>query len=1085
MERSEEFYGGTLESVRMEAWSRPMGLILSKRSAIFFLAVVAAVFFVLGDARQARAGDPPPRAVDFDRDIRPILADACYKCHGPDAAKRQADLRLDVRAGAFAERGGKPAVVPGDPAQSAMIQRLTATETSKRMPPPEADRKLSPREIDLIERWIEAGAQWQEHWAFIPPQRPPLPPTQNRSWRRSPIDAFILARLEEEGLDPSSEADKATLIRRVTLDLTGLPPAPAEVDAFLLDDAPGAYETVVERLLSSPHYGERMALQWLDLARYADTSGYQTDGVREMWRWRDWVIEAFNRNLPFDQFTVEQLAGDLLPNPSLEQLIATGFNRNHRANSEGGIVPEEYLVEYAVDRVDTTATVWLGLTLGCARCHDHKYDPITQKEFYQALAYFNNLPERGRVIKYGNSAPLVKAPTASMRLELEKLAEEIARAERELVSMEEGAAAKEAEWEAALASQEPLDGSIAEGLLAHYKLDGDASDASDASGNAKHGKFQGGLPASVPGRIGKAAQPDGKCFIQAAEVSFVGPEKFSLGAWILPAETRRGAVLSFNDDDDSTPKGFGLCFKDGKLEVNLGPRWLDDAIRVESSRSLEPSRWRHVMVTYDGSQFASGLKLYVDGALEDTRVLLDEFTGTFTTPQALRIGSQGVSEHFQGGIDDVRYYNYTLPASEVELLACADSLSAIAAMPPGQRSQVEARKLHYFYARDHAPEKIRQAHRRLAELRREKARLEESVPTAMVMEERKDPRPTFVLLRGEYDKPAEKVSPGVPARLAALPKEASKDRLGFAKWLVHPSNPLTSRVTVNRYWQMYFGTGIVKTLEDFGTQGERPSHPELLDWLAVEFIQSGWNIKALQKLMVTSATYRQSPNVNERLLVKDPDNRLLARAPRLRLPAEVIRDQALSASGLLVRALGGPSVKPYQPPGLWKEIASQDYAQDRGENLYRRSLYTFWKRTVPPPSMVTFDAGSRETCTVNRARTNTPLQALALLNEVTYVEAARGLAQRMLLEGGATREARLAFGFRLLTARMPSASEARILLAGLERNLAKYSGDRQAALSLVAAGESKPLPGLDTSELAAYSVLSSLILNLDEVVTKE
>ena len=1038
----------------------------------------------------ARAADTPAPTVDFDRDIRAIFSDTCYKCHGPDAAQRKAKLRLDTRAGTFAD----PRVIaPGDPAGSELFRRITATDTSDRMPPAGSGRKLTQAQIESIRKWIEEGAEWRAHWSFVPPERQPVPQTRRGDWARNPIDDFVLARLEREELEPSPEADRATLIRRVTLDLTGLPPTPEEVDAFLADGSSEAYEKLVDRLLDSTRYGERMAMEWLDVARYADTHGYQTDGIRYMWRWRDWVIEAFNRNLPYDQFTIEQLAGDLLPDPSLDQMIATGFNRNHRANSEGGIVDEEFLAEYAVDRVETTATVWLGLTLGCARCHSHKYDPFTQKEFYQLFAFFDNLPERGRVFKYGNSDPLIKAPTPQMQSEAGALDRRIAAAHRELEDLQERLASAQLEWETSLASpkvgaqspDEPTKLSVPDGLRVHYSLDGNTDDSGTDS---RAGQWRGELEISyAAGVLGQAVQLDGNGFIEAAKgAPLEHSDRVTIGGWIYPRGDNGGVMVSFMDDKGSLDGGLSLYLLDGKFHIDFGQRWIDDAARTRTLKDLEPSRWHHVMMTYDGSQRLAGLKLYVNGELQKFEVLLDQFTGVFEKPLTIiRIGSHGGETHFTGAIDDLRYYKRELEANEVKIIATVDSVIKIAALPPEERTTAQTLKIDAYFLQHHAPERIRRVRRRLQSLLEARQTLEDSIPTTMVMQDHDEPRDTFLLIRGEYDKPGEQVFPGVPAALSGEASVKPNNRLGLARWLVSPGNPLSSRVAVNRYWQMYFGTGLVKTTEDFGSQGERPSHPELLDWLATEFPRSDWDVKALQRLIVTSTTYRQSARVGAEMLQRDPDNRLLARAPRLRLHAEFIRDQALFVSGLLSDTIGGPSVKPYQPAGLWKEIASQTYVQGSGQDLYRRSMYTYWKRTVPPPTMSTFDASSRETCVVNRARTNTPLQALALLNDVTYVEAARALAERMLTAGGATPEERIGLGFQCVTARRPSPEEESILLANLGRNQKKYRKDKEAAARLISTGESKPRDDLDPSELAAYTSVASLLLNLDECITKE
>jgi hypothetical protein len=1025
----------------------------------------------------------PPAAVEFNRDIRPILADRCFQCHGPDKAKRKADLRLDTKEGAFADLGGYRALIPGNPGKSELYQRITAQEKEDRMPPVRSGRKLTKRQIDLIRRWIEQGARWQKHWAFLPPCRPALPRVKNPGWARNAIDYFVLDRLGREGLAPSPEADRTTLIRRVTFDLTGLPPTPAEVDAFLADRSPAAYERVVDRLLGSPRFGERMAVRWLDAARYADTNGYQTDGERTMWRWRDWVIAAYNRNQPFDQFTVEQIAGDMLPRATLAQKIATGFNRNHRGNAEGGIIPEEYAVEYVVDRVETTATVWLGLTMGCARCHDHKYDPIKQKEFYRVFAFFNNVPERGKAIKYGNSPPVIPAPTRDQREQLSQMERKLVQAAKCFSQMEPELRTAQARWEKTADRAALGDWSVTDRLLARFPLGGNTT---EATGKARAASFQGGKPTFVPGRMGKAAALDGKCFINAGNVGNFGfKDRFTLSAWIYPKGPRGGVVLSRMVDEEQA-EGYQVRLQDGRLHVNLVKRWLDDALRVETAQKVPADQWSHVAVTYDGSRVAAGIGVYVSGVRQKLKVNLDDLNQSFRTAQPFRIGAgDGPSHRLPGSVADVRIYGKALSPREVLIVASPESIGGIVAVPPQRRTRGQAVKLRSYFLARHAPPAVRRAHQDLVGLRQGKKRLIESFPTTMVMQERKKPRDTHVLIRGQYDKKGERVTAGVPAVLPSLPRGVNPNRLAFARWLVDRSNPLTARVAVNRFWQTYFGTGLVKTAEDFGAQGEWPSHPGLLDWLATEFLRTGWDVKALQKTIVLSATYRQSSRVTPALLRRDPENRLLARGPRFRLSAEMIRDQALAVSGLLVEKLGGPSVKPYQPRGLWRELTEATYVQDHGTKLYRRSLYTFWKRTVAPPSMVTFDAAAREACTVRKARTNTPLQALTLMNEVAFVEAARVLAQRLLTEGGKTAESRLTLAFRLVTARRPRPAELAILRAGLDRHLAHYRKDPKPALKLVSAGEYPRHAKLDVSELAAYTAVASVILNLDETIVKE
>jgi hypothetical protein len=759
--------------------------------------------------------------------------------------------------------------------------------------------------------------------------------------------------------------------------------------------------------------------------------------------------------MPFDRFTIEQIAGDMLPNATLDKKIASGFNRNHRGNGEGGIIAEEYAVEYVADRVATTSSVWLGLTVGCARCHDHKYDPITQKEFYRIFAYFNNVPENGHAKKHGNSPPLIQAPTREQQSKLADLTQKLSEAGKRFAALGPDVNKAQQNWEKSLQGSAPKSWAFAQGLVAEFPLPGDAAQRFD----------------------GKRVLDGG----DRAKFGFL--DKFTLTAWIKAAATDGGIVTRTRDEPEGA--GYGLYLKQGKLQLNLVFRWLDDALRVETERPLELNRWHHVLATYDGSRAAEGVQVYVDGEPQKLKVLLDELNQDFAGKDPLRIGGGGgPTDRFQGSIRDVRIFNVVLKPNEAAVVATDATFQEIAATAPENRTKSQAEKLNWYFLEEEAPDSIREAWRQMIDLRKQKEDFEESIPTVMVMQERDTPRDTFLLIRGAYDRPGEKLQPGVPAILPPLPAGVPNNRLGFARWLVDPSNPLTARVTVNRFWQMYFGTGLVKTVDDFGSQGEWPTHPELLDWLATEFIESGWDVKALQKLIVTSAAYRQSSKVRAELMQKDPENRLLGRASRLRLPAETVRDQALAIAGLLVERIGGPSVKPYQPAGLWNELASQEYEQDHGDKLYRRSLYTFWKRTIPPPSMMLFDAAGRETCTVSETRTNTPLQALATMNDVTYVEAARVLAERVMTEGGATPSDRISYAFRLATARTPSAAELDVLLASFHHYRDNYATDPASALKFVSQGERPRNPKLDAGEQAAYSILASLILNRDEVVTR-
>jgi hypothetical protein len=1041
------------------------------------------------------------RPIDFNRDVRPVLSDACFHCHGPDKAKRKAKVHFDT------EEGARIAIKAGDPGASELVNRITSADPKVRMPPPSAALTLTAKQIDTLKQWIKEGAKWQAHWAFIPPAQAPLPAVKNKAWPKNAIDRFVLARLEEEGLQPSPEADPVTLIRRMSLDLTGLPPPPAEVDAFVKDFASAkpqaAVEALADRLLASPRYGERMAQRWLDNARYADTNGYQTDGERVMWRWRDWVIEAYNANMPFDRFTIEQIAGDMLPNATLEQKIATGFNRNHRGNSEGGVIPEEYAVEYVVDRVDTTSTVWLGLTAGCARCHSHKYDPISQKEFYQLFAYFNNVPERGKAIKYGNSPPYIKSPTREQARKLAELQAAAHEAKKRFEALKPEIDAAQRRWENFVApggkSDRKIDFEFTRHRTAYFSLEGIKANPQNPI-KAVHGK-----PRFGDFHRRGSLHLDGASWVEGGDVGGFGFfDKFSLAAWIKPDDKDAGPILSRMVDSDRAD-GYLVSVIDGKLHVQLVKRWLDDAIRIETVDAVEPGRWQQVFVTYDGSREAKGIKVYLDGKPAKVKVNLDDLNQNFHTGEPFRIGAGG-GQRFRGTINQISIYDDILAPEDVAIAGTSFGLTGIIMTAPERRTASEKRMLReYFLTLAPRTQSFKEMTKKehgdaYADMLRAEKVLEKydaDLPTTMVMEEMPTPRDTHVLLRGEYDKKGPKVLPGVPEALSPLPKGAPNNRLGFAQWLVARDNPLTARVAVNRYWQMLFGFGIVRSVEDFGAQGDWPSHPELLDWLAVEFMSGDvaraplrvaanpWDTKRLLKLMVTSATYRQSSRVTPALLQRDPDNRLLARGPRYRLSADIIRDQALYAAGLLVEKQGGPSVRPYQPAGLAKELTgTEDYVQDHGENLYRRSLYTFWKRTIAPPAMMNLDAANRETCVVRETRTNTPLQALNLMNDVTFVEASRVLAERVM-KAERTPDQRLVLAWRLAAARPPSATERMILRGSLDRHLAHYAKDRTAAAKLVSTGEAPRDRSLDIAEHAAYAAVCNLILNLDEVITKE
>ncbi|MEO8661914.1 MAG: DUF1553 domain-containing protein [Bryobacteraceae bacterium] len=1027
------------------------------------------------------------KPVDFDREVRPILSDHCFQCHGPDQAKRMAGLRLDTRDGAFAVRGTAPVIVAGKSGESRLYQRVSHAKTTMRMPPPTSGMNLTEAQIDTIKRWIDEGATWRTHWAYTAPVRPAEPVVKTKAWVRNPIDSFVLARLEREGLKPSPEAPKTTLIRRAAFDLTGLPPTREEVDAFLKDKSPDAYEKLVDRLLASPHYGERMAMQWLDLARYADTHGYHIDSHRDMWPWRDWVIRSFNNNLPFDQFTVWQLAGDLLPNPTRDQKIATGFNRNHMINFEGGAIPEEYQNEYMVDRIETTSNVWMSTTLGCAKCHDHKYDPIAQRDFYRFGAFFNNIPEKGLDGQTGNAEPFLLLPDDKQEKRLAEL--KAAVAERNEKLPDELVWALTTEWRKTKFDIVPQ--SPTAGLSAWYELDGNLS---DTSGHFRNGRILKGEPVFNNGPVRRWPELDTSIQLQFPADAVALEKPFSMAFWFRVG--RQPGITLMQKQDAASNFEIGLSKPMSLPGLKRGHdveiRWTAGngslLVHTDGYPALQ-NELNHVVVESDGTGKAAGLHFYLNGKLLQLVTVKDALGQAAANSGPVAVGS--VKLPMRGRIDDVRFYERTLAAEEAAQLALEYPVQVLL-NTPGKRKGEQIELLEDYYLRHDASPELRTAYTELKTLVKEEGELVAAIPTTMVMEEKTDePRDTYVLGRGDYTNRKEKVTPGVPAMLPPLPVGQPANRLALAKWLVDPSHPLTARVTVNRYWQMYFGYGLVKTSEDFGSQGEPPVNQELLDWLATEFIRTGWDVKATQRLILTSAAYRQSSKVTPALHERDPENRLLARGPRFRLPAEMVRDNALAVSGLLSAKTGGPSVLPYQPSGIWEELAfgegfsAQEYVQGHGEDVYRRSMYTFWKRTVPPASLNTFDAPDREKCTSRRAVTNTPLQALVTLNDPTYIEAARNLAERVLEPAKVADDERLKTAFETVTARAPSKGELQVLRSTLKDQRAVYAGDAKAANELLHVGES-PLPAsVDAPTLAAWTNVCTVLLNLDEAITKE
>jgi hypothetical protein len=1055
----------------------------------------------------SHTAEPP----HFARDVRPILSDACSRCHGPDDKSRAVDLRLDTRDGLFSQRDDGPLIVPGQPEKSLLWLRLTHADPVQRMPPADSGRPLSPAQLETVRQWIVNGARWEDHWAFIPPTRPQVPESHRAGWAHTPIDHFVLASLTDRQLSPQPEADSITLLRRVTLDLTGLPPTPAEVAAWREDQAPDRYARLVDRLLASPRHGEHVAVDWLDAARYADTSGYQSDGPRQMWRWRDWVIDAYNAGKPFDQFTIEQLAGDLLLHerelPQLsglpttlalvkqprgylprdrraaDLLIATGFQRNHRGNSEGGIVPEEYAVEYVADRVDTAGAVWLGLTVGCARCHSHKYDPLTQTDYYRLFAYFNQVPEFGRAVKEGNSPPYITAPTADQWTTLAQLEARVQSTTATWHAAQPQLQAAQREWEAQATLPAATDYSRREGLVIQYPA------AEPLPNGLPVPQMNTGTAMFSDGPRGPALELAGAQFVDAgAQARFGYFDAFSVTAWVRPTGTRTGGIVS-KTSDDAYEDGWAVQLVDGKVQVNLVKRWLDDALRVESVAALPADVWSHVAMTYDGGRIAAGVNVYVNGQLQPLIVHVDLLNQTFTNDEPLRIGATGTRRRFHGGLADVRVYRDTLTEADVATLATRETIPELLAMPAAQRTRAQRDKLTQYYLATQASADVRAT---AAQHQQAQAALEryrrEVLPTVMVMVDQPEPRTTTVLERGAYDRPGRPVTPGVPAALTAATGPVTGNRLDLARWLVHPQHPLTARVAVNTIWQRFFGTGLVKTSEDFGTQGEPPSHPALLDWLARELIDSGWDSRHIERLIVNSAVYRQSSDGSPVHYQQDPQNRWLARGPRVRLSAEMLRDQALSLSGLLEERLGGPSIKPFQPAGLWQEIASEtQYEPSPFPEVYRRSLYCYVKRTVANPTFAVFDASTREACLLRRARTNTPLQALTLLNDVTYVAAARALGDTAWEAARPDANAVLADLAERVLRRQLNAGEEQRLRTSWHIYRVEFNAQPASARAWLLAGHSKDtvLEESAIAERAATAAIASVLLNLDEVVTKD
>ncbi len=1030
-----------------------------------FRNLTSALLITISFASFAFAGDDK---VNFSRDILPLLSDNCFKCHGPDEANRESDLRLDKHESTLVKlESGHAALVPGNSEQSELFHRIATTDADLKMPPEDSGKKLTEQQIALVKKWIDGGAEWSGHWAFQPPEKPNVPAVTTDWSTKNPIDNFIHAKLITANHSPENRAAKETLIRRVTLDLTGLPATLQEVDQFLADDSEQAYERVVDRLLSSQKYGENMARIWLDAARYGDTHGLHLDNERSIWLYRDWVIKAYNSNQPYDQFTIEQIAGDLLPTPTLDQRIATGFNRCNVTTSEGGSIDDEYYMRYAVDRVETTSTVWLGLTAGCAACHDHKFDPLTQKEFYQLFSYYFSLTERAMDGNKLLPPPVVKVPSETQVQQQSQYTEELAAIDTQVATLL-------AEFKYTDPKpMEPL-GELSEEQLVW--IDDEAPAGANLQGNSPWQFVEAPDHPVHSGKKSTVRTSDGDTLTQHF---FTGAtDKLKIGE-----NTRLFAYAYL--DSENPPQTLQLQFNNGTWEHRatwgadkafLAGR--NDAANRQMGELPETGKWVRLEVDAEAVGLAPGSEL--------NGWAFTQFGGTVHWDTA-GIVSQSLSEEQKRSL-----FAWEQFRAKVKQPALPPEIQKLLDIEKDKRTPEQSEQLTRHYIQNVHPDSRAKLAEPLAQqnkLKTQLADLDKAIPATLVMEDRPEPRQAYLLERGQYTEKREAVSSAIPEWLAPPVADAPSNRLGLAQWLVQPNHPLTSRVTVNRYWQQFFGTGLVKTSEDFGVQGEQPSHPELLDWLAMDFIESDWDVKRFLKQIVMSATYQQSSRVTPEKLSTDPENRLLARGPRFRLDAEVIRDQALAISGLLNETIGGKSVKPYQPAGLWKPVGfggsnTSTFIQDTGDKLFRRSMYTFWKRTVPPPSMATFDAPNRETCQVRRARTNTPLQALVLMNDVQYVEAARKFAERVMTEGGTGVDEHVTFAFRSVLNRHPNAAERQSLTNLFDEYLSTFKSDPESATKLLAVGESQRDDQLNPNELAAWAMVTHLLLNLSETVTK-
>ncbi|MCH6198551.1 DUF1553 domain-containing protein [Aquiflexum sp. LQ15W] len=1035
-----------------------------------------------------------PEALDFNIHVKPILSDKCFACHGPDLAAQKAGLSLHDPKMAFAslkDSPGKVAIHPGSLRKSELFHRIISEDPEFRMPSQESNLTLTPKEKAILIKWIEDGAEYKKHWAFIPPQKHDIPKVKDKSWTKNPIDHFVLSKLEQEGIKPSQEADKETLLRRLSLDLIGLPPSLAEIDAFLADPSVNAYEKQVDRLLNSAHYGEKMAMHWMDIARFADTHGYTVDRYRDASPYRDWVIRAFNQNLPYDQFITHQLAGDLLPNPTKEQLIATAFNRIHPQNMEGGIVEEEFRVEYVVDRTSTMGQAFMALTLGCARCHDHKYDPISQKNFFELSSFFNQVDEAGQ-ISWDDATPVPTMLLTDTEKDnmLSYLLSQKNREEEELKIVAEKEEKAFQAWLASSSLQKIAKLDFPASRVGFYSFDQNSIQNNlnpSQKGTMESSEVKNQKPAYVEGFRGKAVKLNGDSWLDLGGSGiFSRSEPFSVSIWITVPKSLTDGVI-FHKGSGAVLynwRGYHLSLKNNRLELLMAHTAPYNAITKVTEQDIPRDQWINLVMTYDGSSKANGLNIFLNGLEMATQTTHDNLYKDilFQGGQpGLQVGAVWRGKGLKDAlVDEVSVYDKELSSLEVLQIVRLEEYKSILAQSGNEFSAQERQALKKLYLNNHSlayKEKLQA----VVAKRKAYADSVERIPEMMVMQDKTNKRPTYVLTRGEYNMRGEEVFPNTPESVLPMREDLPKNRLGLAQWLTDAENPLTARVAVNRFWQNYFGNGMVVTSEDFGNQGQLPSHPELLDWLALEFQNSAWDVKAMQRLIVTSATYRQASKNRPELMEKDPDNYLLARGPSVRLPAELIRDNALFAAGLLNPTIGGKSVFPYQPEGLWK-VNGANYVQDKGGNLYRRSMYTIWKRSVHHPTLSIFDAPDHSFSVSKRQETNTPLQALVLMNDPTFVEASKVLGEKMLAYPEISKS--IEDTFRRLTGRKPNPKELQILIELRENEYRKFKADQNKTKGWLASGEYQIPKELDPFHLAANAVTASAIINSDAFLTK-